>query len=160
MPPTLELRINGQLRSVAAEPDRPLLGVLRDELGLTGSKYGCGEGQCGACSVIIDGMAARSCVVRLRAVADREITTIEGLEGDDGTLHPVQQAFLDCDALQCGYCTSGMIMAATVMLQNDPNPTPETIARGLDRNLCRCGTYPQILAAVRQAADRMKGDDQ
>ncbi|MEW4568415.1 (2Fe-2S)-binding protein [Tautonia sp. JC769] len=159
MPPTLELRVNGQPRRVAAEPDRPLLGVLRDELGLTGSKYGCGEGQCGACSVIIDGMAARSCVVRLRAVADREITTIEGLEADDGTLHPVQQAFLDCDALQCGYCTPGMIMAATALLQDDPDPTPEAIAKGLDRNLCRCGTYPKIVAAIRQAADRMNGGD-
>ncbi|QDV35872.1 (2Fe-2S)-binding protein [Tautonia plasticadhaerens] len=156
---TLEFRVNGTPRRIPAEPERPLLGVLRDELGLTGSKYGCGEGQCGACTVLIDGTATRSCVVRLGNVADREITTIEGLESDDGTLHPVQQAFLDCDALQCGYCTPGMIVASAALLAEEPEPTRERVVDALRRNVCRCGTYARILDAVALAADRMKGGD-
>lgn len=156
---TLEFRVNGDPRRVPAEPDRPLLGVLRDELGLTGSKYGCGEGQCGACTVLIDGTATRSCVVRLGNVAGKEVTTIEGLESDDGTLHPVQQAFLDCDALQCGYCTPGMIVASAALLAEEPEPTRERIVDALRRNVCRCGTYNRVLDAVALASDRMKGGD-
>jgi nicotinate dehydrogenase subunit A len=157
VPRSLQLLVNGRPHEVPAEPDRPLLGVLRDELGLTGSKYGCGEGRCGACTVIVDGMAARSCVVRLGAVGDRPITTIEGIEHEDGSLHPIQRAFLDCDALQCGYCTPGMVVAAAALLEDDPEPSREAIDEALDRNICRCGTYPRIVEAIRQAADRMKG---
>src|SRR6185295_18394818 len=127
----------------------------RDDLGLTGSRFGCGEGQCGACTVLMDGSAVRSCVTRMAAIGDRKITTIEALSsGPD--LHPVQQAFLDTEAFQCGYCTSGMIMATVGLLKTNPNPTEPDIARLMDRNVCRCGTYPRIVKAVRMAAERMR----
>lgn len=155
----LELTVNGEARRVPSEPDRPLLGVLRDELGLTGSKYGCGEGQCGACTVIVDKFAVRSCVMQLRAAAGRSITTIEGLTPADGDLNPIQQAFLDHDALQCGYCTPGMIVAAATLLGEHDDPTDDQIVEGMDRNICRCGTYPRIVAAIKQAAETIRGGD-
>ena len=155
MPDTQELRINGKTVRVDADRDRPLLGVLRDDLGLTGSKYGCGEGRCGACTVLIDGEPARSCVTKLGAVAAREITTIEGLE-KDGKLHPLQQAFLDAGAMQCAYCTSGMIVAGAALLRQNPDPSREEIVEYMDGNICRCGTYPRIIAAIRMAARAVK----
>jgi isoquinoline 1-oxidoreductase alpha subunit len=155
MPDVQELRINGKTVRVDADRDRPLLGVLRDDLGLTGSKYGCGEGRCGACTVLIDGEPARSCITRLGAVAAREITTIEGLE-KDGKLHPLQQAFLDAGAMQCAYCTSGMIVAGAALLHRNPDPSRQEIVEYMDGNICRCGTYPRIIAAIRMAARAVK----
>ena len=150
------LRVNGRSHEVEAEPADNLLSVLRYDLGLTGSHYGCGEGQCGACSVLLDGAAARSCVTRIASVGTKAITTIEALaEGD--RLHPVQQAFLETEAFQCGYCTPGMIVATVGLLRTNPNPSDADIARLLDRNVCRCGTYPRIVRAVRLAAERMRG---
>ncbi len=146
-----ELHINGRAVPLDVDPDRSLLGVLRDELGLTGTKYGCGEGQCGACTVLVDRRPRLSCITPVERVAGREITTIEGL-AIDGRLHPVQQAFLDHDALQCGYCTPGMILSALALLEGIPSPTEEEIARALDRNICRCGVYSRIVRAVRAAA--------
>jgi nicotinate dehydrogenase subunit A len=151
-----ELSVNGTRRRVDADADRNLLGVLRDDLDLTGAKYGCGEGRCGACTVLVDGAAVRSCLTRVGAVGDKAITTIEGLERD-GQLHPLQQAFLDAGAMQCGYCTSGMIMAGAGLLANRPDPDLPEIVRAMDGNVCRCGTYPRILAAIRQAAEAIKG---
>jgi aerobic-type carbon monoxide dehydrogenase small subunit (CoxS/CutS family) len=150
-----ELRINGKTVRVDADRDRPLLGVLRDDLGLTGSKYGCGEGRCGACTVLIDGQPARSCITRLGAVAKREVTTIEGLE-QDGKLHPLQQAFLDAGAMQCAYCTSGMIVTGVGLLRQNPDPDRREIVEYMDGNICRCGTYPRIIAAIRMAARAVK----
>jgi aerobic-type carbon monoxide dehydrogenase small subunit (CoxS/CutS family) len=155
MPDTQELRINGKTVRVEADRDRPLLGVLRDDLGLTGSKYGCGEGRCGACTVLIDGQPTRSCITKLGAVAAREIITIEGLE-KDGKLHPLQQAFLDAGAMQCAYCTSGMIVTGVAMLRQNPNPSRQEIVEYMDGNICRCGTYPRIIAAIRMAARSVK----
>ena len=150
MPDTQELRINGKTVRVDADRDRPLLGVLRDDLGLTGSKYGCGEGRCGACTVLIDGSPARSCITKLGAVAAREVTTIEGLERD-GRLHPLQQAFLDAGAMQCAYCTSGMIVTGAALLRENPNPSQHDIVEYMDGNICRCGTYSRITAAIKRA---------
>jgi aerobic-type carbon monoxide dehydrogenase small subunit (CoxS/CutS family) len=149
------LRVNGQNREVDAEPGDSLLSVLRYDFGLTGSRYGCGEGQCGACSVLLDGAAARSCVTRVGSVGAKAITTIEAIARSD-SLHPVQQAFLDAEAFQCGYCTSGMIMATVGLLKTNPNPSEQDIARLMDRSVCRCGTYPRIVKAVRLAAERMR----
>lgn len=150
------LHINGSARQLDADPERNLLSVLRDDLDLTGSKYGCGEGRCGACTVLVDGQPVRSCLTRVGALGDKKITTIEGLE-HDGQLHPLQQAFLDHDAFQCAYCTSGMIMAGVGLLAKNPSPRDEEIVRAMDGNICRCGTYTRILAAIRQAADALKG---
>jgi isoquinoline 1-oxidoreductase subunit alpha len=147
----IELQVNGQRHSALAEPDTPLLSVLRDTLGLTGSKYGCGEGQCGACTVLLDGAARRSCITPVSAAAGKSITTIEGLE-QSGRLHPVQQAFLDTEAFQCAYCTSGMIMSSVALLQQNPNPTPAEIEQSLQGNICRCGTHPRMIEAVQKAA--------
>ena len=155
MPDTQELRINGKTVRVDADRDRPLLGVLRDDLGLTGSKYGCGEGRCGACTVLIDGAPARSCITKLGAVAAREVTTIEGLE-KDGRLHPLQQAFLDAGAMQCAYCTSGMIVTGAALLRQNPDPSRQEIVEYMDGNICRCGTYTRIIAAIRTAARSVK----
>lgn len=152
----LQLRVNGQMHTVEADPQLSLLTVLREHLDLTGSKYGCGEGQCGACTVLIDGAPQRSCVTRVGAVADKAITTIEGLERD-GQLHPLQEAFLEKDALQCGYCTSGMIMSGVALLRSNPNPSEKQIREFMEGNICRCGTYPRIVAAVRLAARAGKG---
>jgi len=151
----IELDVNDKRYSVKYPPDTPLLNVLRDELGLTGSKYGCGEGQCGACTVLIGGAPRRSCQIPVSAAAGKPITTIEGLE-KDGRLHPVQQAFLDAGAFQCAYCTSGMIMSSVGLLQTNPNPTQADIVQYLQGNICRCGTHPRILDAVRQAAKIMQ----
>lgn len=154
--PTFTLQINGKTHEVEAAADDTLLTVLRDDLDLTGSRYGCGEGQCGACTVLVDNRALRSCVARMSAVARAPIVTIEGL-ATNGTLHPVQQAFLEVDAFQCGYCTSGMIMATVALLRTTPSPTDADIARVLDRNVCRCGTYPRIVKAIHLAAERLRG---
>ena len=145
------LKINGEERRVEAPPEESLLSVLRNRLELTGTKYGCGEGQCGACTVLLDGQPTRSCRTPASAAAGRKITTIEGLARDGG-LHPVQQAFLEQEAFQCAYCTSGMIMSAAGLLSANPHPSAEEILRSMNGNICRCGTYPRILAAVQQAA--------
>lgn len=152
---TIDLEVNGKRYPVHYSPDTPLLYVLRDELGFTGTKYGCGEGMCGACTVLIGGTARRSCQIPVGAAAGRPITTIEGLEKDGG-LHPVQQAFLDEGAFQCAYCTSGMIMSSISLLQSNHNPSNEQIVQSLQGNLCRCGTHPRIIAAVRKAAAKMQ----
>jgi aerobic-type carbon monoxide dehydrogenase small subunit (CoxS/CutS family) len=146
-----DLVVNGVRRRVSADPQKSLLGVLREDLDLTGTKYGCGEGQCGACTVLVDGVATRACLTRLGVVAGKAITTIEGLE-DAGRLHPLQQAFLDAGAMQCGYCTAGMIVAGSALLARNPDPDEPEIRHALEGNLCRCGTYLRIVAAVRAAA--------
>lgn len=153
--PRYVLRVNGKDREVDAEPGDTLLAILRDDFGLTGSRYGCGEGQCGACTVLLDGSGARACVTRVASIGSKTITTIEALAQGE-RLHPVQQAFLDAEAFQCGYCTSGMIMATVGLLKTNPNPAEQDIARLLDRNICRCGTYPRIVKAVRLAAKGMQ----
>jgi len=150
------LRINGRMMAVEAEADATLLEVLREELDLTGTKYGCGEGQCGACTVLVDGRAQRSCVTRVVAVAGKAITTIEGLATGE-RLHPVQQAFLDEEAMQCAYCTSGMILSAVSLLNAKPKPSDAEIVEGMQGNICRCGTYPRIMAAIRRASAAMQG---
>ena len=150
-----ELLINGVKHSVDVDADASLLSVLRDDLDLTGSKYGCGEGQCGACTVLLAGAPRRSCITPVGDAARKPITTIEGLE-KDGQLHPVQQAFLDENVMQCGYCTSGMIMTTVGLLTVRPEPTDEEIAHYLEGHICRCGTYPRIIAAVRRAAKSMR----
>jgi aerobic-type carbon monoxide dehydrogenase small subunit (CoxS/CutS family) len=151
-----ELQINGTKRRLEADPERSLLSVLRDDLDLTGSKYGCGEGRCGACTVVIDGKATRSCRTTLGDCAGKSVTTVEGLE-HDGKLHPLQEAFLEVGAMQCGYCTPGMIMSGVALLAKTPNPTAQEVAQALEGNVCRCGTYTRILAAVRKAAEAKKG---
>lgn len=147
----VELQVNGTKRRVEVDDERSLLSVLRDELDLTGAKYGCGEGQCGACTVLIDGRAVRSCNTAAASVAGKPITTIEGLE-QNGRLHPVQEAFLAVDALQCGYCTAGMIMSGVGLLQKNSTPTEPEILRAMEGNICRCGTYTRVIAAIQQAA--------
>ena len=152
--PKYVLRINGATHEVEGEPGDSLLSVLRYELNLTGSKFGCGEGHCGACTVLIDGQIARSCTTRLAAAAGKPVTTIESL-ADGDRLHPVQQAFLETEAFQCGYCTPGMVMATIGLLKTHPNPTAEDIAKVMDRNVCRCGTYPRIRQGIHRAAKIM-----
>ncbi|HSO75718.1 MAG TPA: (2Fe-2S)-binding protein [Blastocatellia bacterium] len=155
MPTTTELHINGTRLRIDAGSDRSLLSVLRDDLDLTGGKYGCGEGQCGACTVLIDGQPARSCVTTTAAVAGKKITTIEGLE-KNGRLHPLQESFLEVDALQCGHCTPGMILSAVALLARNTNPSEPEIVRFMEGNVCRCGSYPRIVTAIRKAAMAMK----
>lgn len=145
------LNVNGRSLHVQAPTEEPLLWVLRNRLDLTGTKYGCGEAQCGACTVLLDGRATRSCVTPVSAAAGAKITTIEGLE-QNGRLTPVQQAFLEEGAFQCGYCTSGMVMAATSLLNETHSPTDEQIVSEMNGNVCRCGTYPRIVEAVRLAS--------
>ena len=145
-----QLTVNGRQQQVDVEPDTPLLWVLRDGLGLTGTKYGCGIAQCGACTVHIDGVATRSCSIPVSAVGARKITTIEGLAAN-GTLHRVQQAWIDNDVPQCGYCQSGMIMAVAALLKDKPKPTDADID-GAITNICRCGTYQQVREAIHAAA--------
>ncbi|WP_455886890.1 (2Fe-2S)-binding protein [Pseudomonas rustica] len=152
MQKTISLRINGQPVEASAAPDTPLLLVLRNDLCLNGPKYGCGLGECGACTVIIDGVAARSCVIPLAGAQSRDITTLEGL-GSKAAPHPVQQAFIDEQAAQCGYCMNGMIMTAKALLDRIPEPSDEQIRNELRGNLCRCGTHVEILRAVRRAAE-------
>jgi aerobic-type carbon monoxide dehydrogenase small subunit (CoxS/CutS family) len=149
--PDYVLNVNGTRLHVTAPAEETLLSVLRNRLDLTGTKYGCGEGQCGACTVLLDGRATRSCLIPASAAASGKITTIEGLE-QHGVLTPVQQAFLDEGAFQCGYCTSGMIMSATSLLRDAHNPTEGQIVEAMNGNVCRCGTYPRIVAAVQHAA--------
>jgi isoquinoline 1-oxidoreductase subunit alpha len=152
----ITLQVNGAPRQAEIAPDDSLLTALRDALDLTGTKYGCGEGQCGACTVLVEGRAIKSCQTRASAMPNRAITTIEGLERD-GRLHPVQEAFLEHEALQCGYCTPGMIMASVALLAATPDPSDRDITAALDknRNMCRCGTYPRVVAAIKSAAGRI-----
>jgi len=147
----LEMIVNGRTHEIDADPERELLYVLRDAIGLTGSKYGCGEGQCGACSVLVDGKHRFSCVTPVGEVAGKEVTTVEGLE-QNGRLHPLQQAFLEEDAFQCGYCTPGMLMSALALLRTNANPSTDEIVSSMENNICRCGTYPRIVAAIQRAA--------
>ena len=154
-----KLNINGRVRDVQVETDTPLLWVIREQVGLTGTKYGCGVAQCGACSVHINDQVVRSCILPVGSVKPTDrIVTIEGLE-QNGTLSPVQQAFLEAGAYQCGYCTSGMIMAATALLQEHPHPSEEQIVEGMNGNICRCGTYPRIVAAIRHATGEAPGKE-
>jgi aerobic-type carbon monoxide dehydrogenase small subunit (CoxS/CutS family) len=145
------LNVNGVKHEVAVDPDVGLLIVLRDYLNLTGSKYGCGEGACGACTVLINGKASRSCITPVSSVAGKEVTTIEGLE-KNGKLHAVQQAFLTTDAFQCSYCASGMIMSAAALLESNPAPSEDAIVKAMNGNICRCGTYPYIVKAIQLAS--------
>jgi aerobic-type carbon monoxide dehydrogenase small subunit (CoxS/CutS family) len=148
-----ELLVNGGRRRIDADSDRTLLSVLRDDLDLTGSKFGCGEGQCAACTVLVEGAALKSCLTKVGAVAGKRIVTIEGL-APEGKLHPVQQAFLDADAMQCGYCTPGMILGAVALLGRTPHPTEAEIASGMNGHICRCGTYPRVVRAIQSAAGK------
>ena len=154
----IELDVNGRRQRVDVDPDRSLLTVLREELALTGSKYGCGEGQCGACTVLLGGSAVKSCRTPVAKAAAMSVTTIEGLERD-GRLHPLQQAFIDETAMQCGYCTAGMIMAGVALLQTNAHPSEPDIVRAMNGNVCRCGAYPQIVAAIQRASREMHGKE-
>jgi aerobic-type carbon monoxide dehydrogenase small subunit (CoxS/CutS family) len=158
MPTIKELHVNGTRRPVDADAERSLLSVLRDDLELTGCKYGCGEGRCGACTVLIDGQPIRSCTTAVGTASSKQIRTIEGLAQGD-KLHPLQEAFLKADALQCGYCTCGMIMQAVGLLSRQPEPTREDIAVAMSGNICRCGAYQRIMTAVEMAAKAMKGGE-
>jgi len=159
------LRVNGTVREVASSPDTPLLYVLSDELGLKGPRFGCGLAQCGSCSVLLDGVEVRSCVTPLGAAAGKAVTTLEGLPAlyaartgrHDGALHPVQQAMIDVEAMQCGYCYNGMIIKAVELLSHTPDPTDDEIVHAMNGHICRCGTYPRILSAIRRAALQMRG---
>jgi carbon-monoxide dehydrogenase small subunit len=153
---TIRFNVNGAEATVTTDPERRLLDVLREDLQLTGTKYGCGEGQCGACLVHLDGEPTRSCLVPVRDAEGTSVTTIEGLARGD-TLHAVQEAFIEEGAMQCGYCTSGMILAAVALLRRTPDPTHEQIVSGMDGHLCRCNGYVKILNAVRRAAETIKG---
>lgn len=150
-PVNIELRVNGIAQQLRVPAEKPLLAVLREDLGLTGSKIGCGEGECGACTVLVDGIPVRACMTPVGSIAGKEVLTVEGLE-QDGRLHPLQQAFLDEDAMQCGYCTPGMIMSGVGLLRQNPNPTPGEIVAFMQGNLCRCGTYRRIVRAIQRAA--------
>ena len=145
------LLVNGAEHRIDVPPDESLLSVLRNRLDLTGTKYGCGEGQCGACTVLVEGKPVRSCRMSVSSAAGKKITTIEGLERD-GRLHPLQEAFLRAEAFQCGYCTSGMIMSSLALLEANPHPSDAQIVRYMDGNICRCGTYSRIIAAIKDAA--------
>jgi aerobic-type carbon monoxide dehydrogenase small subunit (CoxS/CutS family) len=148
-----ELDVNGSKRRVDADAERILLSVLRDDLDLTGTKYGCGEGQCAACTVLIDGVPTRSCITRVASAAGKQIVTIEGL-APEGKLHPLQEAFIDADAMQCGWCTPGMILGAVGLLKKNPHPNESEIANGMNGHICRCGTYPRVVAAIQAAAKK------
>jgi aerobic-type carbon monoxide dehydrogenase small subunit (CoxS/CutS family) len=153
---SIELQINGTRRRLEADAERSLLSVLRDDLDLTGCKYGCGEGRCGACTVLLGDKAVRSCITPVSEAEGKAITTIEGLE-KDGKLHPLQEAFLEAGAMQCGYCTPGLILASLALLRQNGRPDTPQIVHSLEGNICRCGTYQRIVLAVRKAADAMKG---
>jgi len=155
MPNVTTLNVNGKKLRVDVDSQTPLLYVLRDYLNLTGTRYGCGEAKCGACTVLVEGQAMRSCVTPVARVSDKQITTIEGMELD-GKLHPLQEAFLKADALQCGYCTSGMIMAAAALLKKNAKPSRDEIVKHMDANVCRCGTYPRIVKAIEIASGAAK----
>ena len=154
---TVRFRVNGTERNLTTDPQRRLLDVLREDLQLTGTKYGCGEGQCGACLVYLDGEPVRSCLLPVRAADGKSVTTIEGLARGEA-LHPVQEAFLEEGALQCGYCTSGMILAAAALVRDKPDPTDEEIVSGMNGHLCRCNGYVKIVKAVRRAAAAMRAE--
>lgn len=156
MPDLISFQLNGKPVRLNVDGDRLLLWVLRTDLGLTGAKFGCGEGHCGCCTVLVDKRAVRSCLLKVRDVANKEVVTIEGL-AQDGKLHPVQKAFMERDALQCGFCTPGMILTAVSLLTQTPQPSREEIIRGMDDNLCRCGSHTRILQAIEDAARTMKG---
>ena len=149
------LNVNGKKLPVDVDATASLLGVLRNDLNLTGSKYGCGEGQCGACTVLVDGQPIRSCITQVGRVAGKQIITIEGLE-KDGRLHSLQEAFLKADAMQCAYCTSGMIMSSAGLLQKNPRPSRDEIISAMNGNICRCGTYQRIVNAIEIAAGTVK----
>ena len=149
------LNVNGKKMTLDVDSAASLLSVLRNDLNLTGSKYGCGEGQCGACTVLIDGQATRSCITQVGRAAGKQITTIEGLE-KDGHLHPLQEAFINADAMQCAYCTSGMIMAGAALLRKNPRPNRNEIIDGMNGNICRCGTYQRIVDAIQIASGTAK----
>ena len=153
MPRVSALNVNGKRRTVDVDASVSLLSVLRDDLDLTGTKNGCGEGRCGACTVLLDGQMTRSCVTQVGRAAGKQITTIEGLE-KDGKLHPLQEAFIKADAMQCAFCTSGMIMAATALLSKNPRPSRDEIVSGMNRNLCRCGVYQRIIEAIQMASSQ------
>jgi carbon-monoxide dehydrogenase small subunit len=156
MKETIRFRLNGRPVSCEVDPSRTLLWVLRYDLGLTGTKYGCGEGLCGACTVIVEGQAERSCMLEMKSVAGKAVTTIEGL-AKNGDLHPLQKAFIEHDALQCGYCTPGMIMNAYSLLLHNPRPSRRQIIEHMDGNLCRCGAHQRIVQATERAANQMGG---
>jgi nicotinate dehydrogenase subunit A len=151
-----QLKVNGGVHETDVDAQASLLSVLREQLDLTGTKYGCGEGQCGACTVLIDGVARRSCITPVGTVGDKQVMTIEGLATGD-RLHPVQEAFLEADAMQCAFCTSGMIMAAVSLLSKNADPSETEIVDGMDGNICRCGTHPRIVIAIRKAAKALQG---
>ncbi len=152
---TVSFVVNGQEKTVTTEAARPLLDVLREDLHLTGTKYGCGEGVCGACTVLMDGKRVLSCVTAVAKADGRTITTIEGLAAG-GSLHPVQQAFLEAGAMQCGYCTSGMVLSAVELLEKNPDPTDEEIVAAMNGNICRCNGYVKIKKAIRLAAQKLQ----
>ena len=156
MPKVIALNVNGKKLTVNVDAETSLLSVLRNDLDLTGTKYGCGEAQCGACTVLIDGQQTRSCITQVGRVANKQITTIEGLE-KNGQLHPLQEAFLKADAMQCGYCTPGMIMSGVALLDKASRPTREQIVQHMNGNICRCGTYLRIVAAIQMAAEQKRG---
>lgn len=153
---TISLKVNGVSVRVTVDPERPLLSVLRYELGMTGTKYGCGEGQCGACTVLVDGDPVRSCLQPVASVEGRSLLTIEGLTEEE-RLHPLQEAFLEEHAFQCGYCTPGQILSAKALLDHDSDPSALQVREAMQGNLCRCGTYPRILRAVLRAAAHIRG---
>jgi isoquinoline 1-oxidoreductase subunit alpha len=150
---TYELSINGNTQQVEVDPSTPLLWILREHLNLVGTKYGCGVGQCGACTILLDNVAVRSCSLPISSVAKKRITTIEGLSNNGE--HPVQQAWLDIDVAQCGYCQTGQIMSAVALLKSNPNPTDAQIEASMNGNICRCGTYPRIKEAIKKAAKQL-----
>jgi aerobic-type carbon monoxide dehydrogenase small subunit (CoxS/CutS family) len=154
MAETIEFKLNGKPVRLETPGDRTLLWVLRADLGLTGTKFGCGEGHCGSCTVLVNGTASRSCLLKLKNVADKEIVTIEGL-AKDGQLHPLQKAFIEHDAFQCGFCTPGMILTGAALLKYHPQPTREQIVRGLEQNYCRCGAHVRIIKAMQTAATEL-----
>ena len=156
MPNTISFQLNGTRVRLDAGGERQLLWVLRTDLGLTGTKFGCGEGHCGACTVLVDNRAVRSCLLKAKEVQNKEVVTIEGL-ARNGKLHPVQAAFVEHDALQCGFCTPGMILTAVSLLHFNPRPSREQILQGMDQNLCRCGAHTRVVQAIETAAQSMKG---
>ena len=159
MTDTIAFKLNDKPVRLNVDGERPLLWVLRTDLGLTGTKFGCGEGHCGACTVRLDGVAVRSCLRKVKEVKDKEVMTIEGL-AKEGKLHPIQKAFMAHDALQCGFCTPGMVLTAFGLLRTNPTPTREQIIHGMDQNLCRCGAHTRIIDAIQTAAGEMKGGKQ
>jgi aerobic-type carbon monoxide dehydrogenase small subunit (CoxS/CutS family) len=153
---SIQFKLNGEPVEIDVDPDRMLLWVLRTDLALTGTKYGCGESHCGACTVLVNNLAVKSCSTPVRYVSGREVVTIEGLAGN-GKLHPLQKAFMDHDALQCGYCTPGMILAAYSVIRKHPHPSPTDIVEGMNDNFCRCGAHKRIIEAIQTAAKEMRG---